>query len=637
MVPDEPGCNRCDPGSAAAWDVGEWRQRAASADAPPVAVWCPLMNRPANPPADRPLLVYGPWSARYDLGPSHPLTPRRFGPGIELLTAMSPIPPTLLAPEPASDDVLAWVHDPAYIRTVRRRTEFPVGPREAGLGPGDTPAFPGMHDASAAVAGGSVRAIETILAGETIHTFHPGGGLHHAMPDHASGFCVYDDPALAIARARRAGLRVLYVDLDVHHGDGVQTMHWDDPGVLTFSIHESGRTLFPGTGFIDEVGDGETAGTAVNLPLDPGTGEDAWFSAIEYVLPGLAAAFGPDLIVSQHGADAHAWDPLANLRVTTTAMGKAARLVDAIAHRWAGGRWLATGGGGYDVYRVVPRTWTLVWLAAQHVDPSGPIPEAWRSRWAADAERYGQTPLPTSVEDLPNAGLLVDAIQAVSDREAARTATVVRELVVPALLRTAQDAGWWQGTGVGSAGHPRSGGASPADPAPAEPPTGTPRIHASVDAAAWAAWTLAERTVPPADAIEAHALILAGLRSGDAVRVTAAVVGGVVVGAVVSTAGAGDDPRADTRRRLIAIGVAPAHRRAGLAGAMLREHVAAGSDGEGWEAVVTLAERDPIEPLARAIRERIARRLLEGVGFTVNRAGGSIVAADPGSLQARRG
>lgn len=588
-----------------------------------------MTRSPTSSPGP-PLLVYGPWSLRYDFGPAHPLTPRRFGPGIELLTAMSPVPPTLLAPEPASDDVLEWVHDPAYIRIVQRRSESPVGPSEAGLGLGDTPTFPGMHDASAAIAGGSVMAIEAILTGETIHAFHPGGGLHHAMPDRASGFCVYDDPALAIARARRAGLRVLYIDLDVHHGDGVQAMHWDDPDVLTLSIHESGRTLFPGTGFIDEVGEGEATGTAVNLPLEPGTGEDAWIGALEHVLPGLAAAFGPDLIVSQHGADAHAWDPLANLRVTTTAMGKAARLIDAIAHRWADGRWLATGGGGYDAYRVVPRTWTLVWLAAQHADQSGTIPEAWRSRWAPDAERYGQTPLPTSLEDLPNAGLPVDTVQAAADRQAARTAAVVRELVVPALLRTAQDSRWWSGD-LGA--EPRTTGE-----AAVAAPSGRPRIHPSVDAATWDSWTLAERTLPPADVTEAHALVLAGLRSGDDVRVTAAVVGRLVVGAVVSAVGAaGGASGGPAHRRLIAVGVAPAHRRAGVAGAMLRAHLGAGSDGERWEALVTLAERDPIEPQDRATRERIARRLLEGAGFTLMRPSGNIAAADPGALTARRG
>ena len=153
------------------------------------------------------------------------------------------------------------------------------------------------------------------------------------MPERASGFCIYDDPALAIARARRDGLRVMYIDLDVHHGDGVQAMHWDDPGVLTISFHETGRALFPGTGDVDEVGEGVAAGTSVNVPLPPGTGERAWLAAVSLLLPELAAAFAPDLIVSQHGADSHAWDPLAHLNVTTTAHGAAARLVDALAHR----------------------------------------------------------------------------------------------------------------------------------------------------------------------------------------------------------------------------------------------------------------------------------------------------------------
>ena len=254
-------------------------------------------------------------------------------------------------------------HLPEYVDVVRRFSFDPFGFPEAGIGSSDNPAFAGMHDAGAAVAGGSLRAMEAILRGDEEHAFHPGGGLHHAMPDRASGFCIYDDPALAVARARRDGLRVMYIDLDVHHGDGVQALFWDDPGVLTFSIHETGRVLFPGTGEAWEIGEGDAAGTSVNVPLLPGTGEGAWVQVLEALLPEFAAAFGPDLIVSQHGADSHAWDPLAHLNVTTTAHGAAARLVDPLAHRYARGRWLATGGGGYDAYRVVPRTWTLTWLA----------------------------------------------------------------------------------------------------------------------------------------------------------------------------------------------------------------------------------------------------------------------------------
>ena len=192
-----------------------------------------------------------------------------------------------------------------------------------------------------------------------------------------------------------------------------------------------------------ELGEGVAAGTSVNVPLEPGTGEGAWLEAVRTLLPEVAAAFGPDLIVSQHGADSHAWDPLAHLRVTTTAMGEAARLVDRLAHRHAAGRWLATGGGGYDVYRVVPRSWSLVWLAGAHRDVPAETPAAWRERWGAEAARYGQAPLPTTFEDAPNAGIELDATQAAAEVRSLETAAVVRRLVVPRLLQVARDRGWW--------------------------------------------------------------------------------------------------------------------------------------------------------------------------------------------------
>ena len=379
----------------------------------------------------QPLLVYGPRSTTYDFGPAHPLTPRRFGPGISLLETLGAVPN--LAPEPASDEELAWVHDPAYIEQVKRCGAAPAGARGMGVGPGDTPAFAGMHEASAAVAGGSLRAIEAILRGEVTHAFHPGGGLHHAMAARASGFCVYDDPALAIARARRDGLRVMYIDLDVHHGDGVQAIHWSDPGVLTVSIHESGLSLFPGTGFPDELGGPGAEGSKVNIPLDPGTGEIGWVEALEIVLPPLAEAFRPEIVVSQHGADSHAFDPLAHLLVTTTAMGRAARLVDSLAHLHAGGRWLATGGGGYDVYRVVPRAWAQVWLAQAHAAALGELAGAWRERWAPDAETFGQSPIPIALDDPPNAGLPYREDQDHADRRAADIAHGSLSLALAAL------------------------------------------------------------------------------------------------------------------------------------------------------------------------------------------------------------
>ncbi len=377
---------------------------------------------------DQPLLVFGPRSLEYDFGPGHPLTPRRFGPGIDLLKAVGA--EVGLAPEPATDDELELVHTPRYIDVVRRFSDVDAGwlEPEAGIGVGgDDPPFPGMHDAAAAVAAGSLRAIEAILRGDVEHALHPGGGLHHAMASRASGFCIYNDPAVAIARARQDGLRVLYVDLDVHHGDGVEVIHAADPGVLTVSFHESGRYLFPGTGFAAEMGEGAAAGTIVNVPLPPETGDGAWLGAVTSLLPELADEFGPDVVVSQHGADSHLWDPLAHLRNTVTAMGAAARLVHDLAHEHAGGRWLATGGGGYDAYRVVPRSWSLVWLAAAHRATPAETPETWREQWDAEARRYGQAPLPRTFDDPPT------PTEPAVARAIERTVEGVRGSVIPRL------------------------------------------------------------------------------------------------------------------------------------------------------------------------------------------------------------
>ena len=250
---------------------------------------------------------------------------------------------------------------------------------------------------------------------------------------------------------------------------------------------------------VGELGEGVAAGTAVNVPLEPGTGEGPWLAAVRALLPELAAAFGPDVIVSQHGADSHAWDPLAHLRVTTTAMGAAARLVDIVAHRYADGRWLATGGGGYDVYRVVPRSWSLVWLAGAHREVPAATPPAWRERWAGEALRYGQAPLPDSFVDAPNAGEPVDAAQAAAEARSEAITALVRRVVVPRLLREARDRGWWDplgkrgvGTGTGTA---------------TLDATSTATVIPSIDREAWDRLTLASGVVAPVDPADGHALI----------------------------------------------------------------------------------------------------------------------------------
>jgi acetoin utilization protein AcuC len=343
-------------------------------------------------------IVYGDAALEYDFGPEHPLTPRRFPPSIDLIRTLGAT--NFIEPRIASDDEIARLHTGEYIETVRRFAADPWGQSpHAGIGPGDCPPFDNMHVASARVVGGSLEGVDRILKGEVKHAFNPAGGLHHASAGRASGFCIYNDVALAAARARDAGHRVMYVDLDVHHGDGTQALFWDDPNVLTVSIHESGHSLFPGTGFVEERGGPEALGTKVNVPLHPLTGDGSWLAALERVLPELAEAFRPTFLVTQHGCDTHAYDPLAHLRLTTRAYRAATLLLDRLAHEFAGGRWFATGGGGYDAYRVVPRSWALVWLAQAHEEPPIETNKDWRARWSDEADRYGQSPPPALMLD----------------------------------------------------------------------------------------------------------------------------------------------------------------------------------------------------------------------------------------------
>ena len=564
-----------------------------------------------------PLLVFGPRSATYDFGAHHPLTPRRFGPGIDLLRVVGAEPG--LAPEPATDEELLAVHTEAYLAAVRRFSADPGLPPAFGIAPlGDVPPFRGMHAAAAAVAGGSLAAMAAILRGEVEHAYHPGGGLHHAMPARASGFCVYDDPALAISAARRAGLRVLYVDLDVHHGDGVEAIHRDDPGVMTVSFHESGRYLFPGTGSADEAGEGVAAGTVVNVPFEPLSGDAAWLAAVRALVPTLAAAFGPDLIVSQHGADSHAWDPLAHLRVTTTGMGEAARLVDAVAHRFAGGRWLATGGGGYEVYRVVPRAWALTWLAGAHRAVPDAVPEAWRERWASEAARWDPGPLPDRFDDPTNAGFGRGQSQEAAEAESLATLQQVRDVVLPRLVIVAEDRGWSDAMTVGT-GRDAAAAADRRDPPQGS--SGTPGIR-RLDAATLEGLRLAARTIAPSDPRDALGILVRAVRAGA--RLVGAVDGEDLIGVALTASARPDLGSAPARAtgptppedELIALGVAPGWRRRGLAAALL-----AASVGDARERSVRLVarigmgERDVIEPLPIATRREIADRLLTGVGF----------------------
>jgi acetoin utilization protein AcuC len=317
----------------------------------------------------------------YNFGPGHPLAPIR----VELTMALAeelglfeqPAVDRIKA-EPATDDELELVHTAEYLEAVRSCGRNLNPDPLHGLGTMDNPVFPGMHEASASVCGATLAAARAVHTGEYEHALNVAGGLHHAMPAAASGFCVYNDPAVAIAWMLQNGVqRVAYVDIDVHHGDGVQQVFFDDPRVLTISLHEDGRFLFPGTGFANEKGAGACA---VNVPLPPGTDDRGWLRAFTAVVPPLLEAFGHQVLVSQHGCDTHFLDPLAHLELSVDGQRTAHAALHELAHRTCDGRWLAVGGGGYELVQVVPRSWThlLFEAAGQPLDPGRETPARWR-------------------------------------------------------------------------------------------------------------------------------------------------------------------------------------------------------------------------------------------------------------------
>ncbi|MBB5625522.1 acetoin utilization protein AcuC [Sphaerisporangium krabiense] len=326
----------------------------------------------------------------YDFGPGHPLAPVRVELTMALARELGVLDKVAVTGcVPATDDELALVHARDYIAAVRRVSASGAPDLFHGLGTPDNPAFAGVHEASALVAGATLAAARAVWTGEAEHALNVAGGLHHAMPGLASGFCVYNDPAVGIAWMLEQGARrVAYVDVDVHHGDGVQAMFYDDPRVLTISLHESPRTLFPGTGFPSETG---AEGTAVNVALPAGCGDAGWLRAFHAVVPPLLREFAPEVLVTQHGCDSHALDPLAHLMLSLDGQRRAYAELHALAHETAGGRWLATGGGGYELVQVVPRAWThlIAEAAGDPIEPATETPPSWR---AFAAGRTGELP-----------------------------------------------------------------------------------------------------------------------------------------------------------------------------------------------------------------------------------------------------
>jgi acetoin utilization protein AcuC len=347
------------------------------------------------------VFIYSDDLLNYKFNSHHPFNQFRLKLTLDLLKKMGAIEDRfIIPPDMASDEQLALIHDVSYIQAVKQASKGNLAPEVAenyGLGTEDTPIFPGMHEASSFLVGGTLTAVDQVMTGKAKHALHLGGGLHHGFRGKASGFCIYNDSSVAIKYLQeKYQARVLYVDTDAHHGDGVQWSFYDDPSVCTLSIHETGRYLFPGTGSITERGQGKGYGYSFNIPLDAFTEDDSWLHAYRTSLSEVAAFFKPDVILTQNGADAHYYDPLTHLSASMNIYREIPKLAHEIAHTYCDGRWIAVGGGGYDIWRVVPRAWSYIWMGmTENSNCSGSLPESWLDEW----QQLAPVTLPQSWED----------------------------------------------------------------------------------------------------------------------------------------------------------------------------------------------------------------------------------------------
>ena len=323
---------------------------------------------------------------KYDFGPFHPMNQIRIKLTYELMKELGILDREevmVSEPEAATSEQIQLIHSKDYVEMVRNISDgkSKQGAFLFGLGSGDNPIFEDMYYASAVHTGAVIHATDIVMDGQVNHAFTPAGGLHHASQSRASGFCVFNDPAIAIKKLLVEGKvkSAAYVDIDAHHGDGVQALFYDSPEVLTISLHESGRYLFPGTGFENEVGTGEGKGFSVNVPLPTYTRDSSYIFAFNEIVPPLLESFKPDMILTQLGADAHQSDPLTHLMIGTGTYERIAGTIHDLAHEICDGKWVGVGGGGYDP-AVVPRVWTVIFSKMAGIELPDEVPEGWKSQ-----------------------------------------------------------------------------------------------------------------------------------------------------------------------------------------------------------------------------------------------------------------
>ncbi len=309
----------------------------------------------------------------YDYGPTHPLRVKRLRLTYDLILGcgLLDLPSARLIPTlKAEEEDLAVFHSEEYLKVLKQANEgHLIGDAYLyGLGPGDNPVFPGLLDWSLLVTGATLQAVDFVVSGKEETAFNIAGGLHHAMRSRASGFCYINDPVIGIMKLLSCGKRVAYIDIDAHHGDGVQEAFYKSNQVLTISLHETGYTLFPGTGFADEIGEGEGEGYCVNLPFPPHTDDPLYVWAFEEVVPELVHAFQPDVLVTQLGVDTFYDDPLTNLDLSIQGYERVLKGIKGLAPKW-----VALGGGGYNIYNVA-RAWTLAWAIMNGIELNEKLP-----------------------------------------------------------------------------------------------------------------------------------------------------------------------------------------------------------------------------------------------------------------------